>query len=298
MTETSGLVKKIKAGDALALAKAISLIERREVPSDLMKLIHQKGRSSTRVIGLTGPPGAGKSTLVDKITALYRREKKTVGIVAIDPSSPFSGGALLGDRIRMQSHASDEGVFIRSLGSRGSHGGLSGATREVIRLYKVYGFDVILVETVGVGQTELGIMEIADTTLVVLTPESGDTVQTMKAGLLEIADIFVVNKSDRPGADRIKADLEIMVHMGAQNKEPLDIIMTDAVKGQGLGLLMDSLARKRPQKINKDEQGAREVEEIVMDRLQVWVRKEIHKRGTFLADPSEAALQILKKIKL
>ena len=169
-------------------------------------------RHGTPILGVTGLPGCGKSTLTDRLITHLRGEGKTVGVLAIDPSSPFSGGALLGDRVRMQRHATDDGVFIRSLGSRGAHGGLSRATRNVTLAMDAYGFDQILIETVGVGQTELDIMGLATLTVVVLTPESGDAIQTLKAGLMEIGDIFVVNKADRDGAKRLAQQLQAMTH--------------------------------------------------------------------------------------
>ncbi len=190
-----------------------------------------------------GPPGAGKSTLTDKLIARYREEGKTVGVVAIDPSSPFSGGALLGDRIRMMNHATDPDVFIRSLGSRGSYGGLSRATSEIVGLMDAFGFDVVIVETVGVGQTELDVMDLTHTVLVVFVPESGDVVQTMKAGLTEIADIFVVNKSDRPGAEAMARELNQMVDYNAGAPWRIPVLQTVAFKNEGVDGLFETLAQ-------------------------------------------------------
>jgi LAO/AO transport system kinase len=196
-----------------ALARACSIVENhRDGFEALLSAMHPRmGRA--RRVGLTGPPGAGKSTMTTALCAELRRRGNTVAILAVDPTSPFTGGALLGDRIRMESVALDPGVYIRSLATRGSLGGLSGATREVADVIDAYGFDVILIETVGVGQTELEIARTADTSVVVLVPESGDSIQTLKAGLMEIADLFVVNKSDRPGADRLRTELELMLGM-------------------------------------------------------------------------------------
>ena len=201
------------AGDRLALARLITRVENR-MPgvSEIMRSVQPRlGRA--HVLGVTGPPGAGKSTLVDRLTARLRAEGASVGVIAVDPSSPFTGGAVLGDRIRMQAHTLDPGVFIRSMATRGSLGGLAAATGDVIKLMDAFGFPWILIETVGVGQTELDIIKQADTTVVTLVPESGDSIQAMKAGLMEVADIFVVNKADRDGAHALMGELRFSVHL-------------------------------------------------------------------------------------
>jgi LAO/AO transport system kinase len=211
----SRLLADFDARRPAALARAISIVENRRAGFDtLLGALHPRlGRA--RRIGVTGPPGAGKSTLTTHLAAAYRAAGLTVGIVAVDPTSPFTGGALLGDRIRMESVALDPGVYIRSLATRGSLGGLSSATRAVADVLDAYGFDRILMETVGVGQSELDIARAADSSAVVLVPESGDAIQTLKAGLMEIADIFIVNKADRPGADRLRNDIELMLGLRA-----------------------------------------------------------------------------------
>jgi LAO/AO transport system kinase len=304
------LVARMLAGDRLALARLMTLVENRhpETPT-VMSLIHERcGRAYT--IGITGPPGAGKSTLVDRLIGKLREGGHSVGIIAIDPSSPFSGGAVLGDRIRMQSHYLDEQVFIRSLSTRGSHGGLARATRNVARLLDAFGKDFVLIETVGVGQTELDVMRVADTTVVVLVPEAGDTVQTMKAGLLEIADIFVVNKADREGALRIKTELEMMVQMRPQAEWAVPVLLTQATAGQGIAELLDTVMRHRDfwrgsGKGATRDAAARQEEFIAVLRDEVSRRLEaslengqftnlLHqiKRGEI--DPYRAALQVMR----
>jgi LAO/AO transport system kinase len=218
------LVERMLGGDRLALARLITLVENRSdsVPA-IMKAIHGHG-ASAYIVGITGPPGAGKSTVVDRLTGHLREDGRTVGVVAVDPSSPFTGGAVLGDRIRMQAHTLDSGVFIRSMATRGSMGGLARASGDVLKLIAAAGYDWIIVETVGVGQTELDVMRLADTTVVVLVPESGDAIQAMKAGLMEAADIFLVNKADRAGAPALMAELKFSAHLHhASSTSPKDI---------------------------------------------------------------------------
>ena len=239
-------------GDRLALARLITLCENRSesVPA-IMGAVHARAQRGY-VLGVTGPPGAGKSTVVDRLTAALRGEGQTVGIIAVDPSSPFTGGAVLGDRIRMQAHALDAGVFIRSMATRGAFGGTARATGLVIKLLAAFGFDWILVETVGVGQTELDILKLADTTVVVLVPEAGDAVQAMKAGLLEAADVFVVNKADRPGAPALMTELTFTAHLqytGGTGPRDVDweipVLATEAQNDVGTAELLGEIRRHR-----------------------------------------------------
>jgi LAO/AO transport system kinase len=236
-------IDSLRSGDVRTLARAISTVEnRRPGWSDLLKaLFPHTGRA--RVIGLTGAPGAGKSTLVDQLARLYRKQNKSVGIVAVDPTSPYTGGAILGDRIRMQEHFADPGIYIRSMATRGSLGGLARTTADVTTVLDAAGRDVILIETVGVGQDEVDIVRLADITVVILVPGMGDDVQTIKAGIMEIADIFVINKSDREGAEHVEREIRSLQSLAVRNDGwTPPIVKTVASDGTGVGDLAAAIA--------------------------------------------------------
>lgn len=303
------LVERMLGGDRAALSRLMTVVENRaaERPEILAALNAHERQAA--VIGVTGPPGAGKSTLLDRLVTHYRAAQQQVGIVAVDPSSPFSGGAVLGDRIRMQTHFLDEGVFIRSLSARGHVGGLARATRDVTRLLEAYGKDIIIVETVGVGQSELDIMRLAQTVVVVLVPEAGDAIQAMKAGLLEIADIFVVNKSDREGAERIKTELAAMLHMRSADGWVVPVISSVATEGRGIDEVSQAIRehqaylRRTGELVARTQRGrraeflavlreelARRVEESTMRGGLADVMSQVEK-GTL--DPDGAVLKVL-----
>ena len=281
------LLEKMLAGDTRALARLMTLAEREgDVVGRILEAIgSQQGRAFT--IGVTGPPGAGKSSLADGLTTLMRKAGKRVGIVAIDPSSPFTGGALLGDRIRMSKHYLDAGVFIRSMATRGSHGGLARATKDVIKLFDAAGYDYIMVETVGVGQTELDVMGTTDTVLVTLVPEAGDGVQVMKAGLMEIADIFVVNKADRDGSQRMMTELSLMLELKYSSKPAgettnsqwrIPVLATQAINGTGLPELFESIQEHHRSSREFGELERRRTErrrEELISRVEYEVRKRL-----------------------
>src|SRR5579859_6933134 len=228
-------VERIRAGEVRALARAISVIEDNAPgAAQLLKALFPFS-GKARVVGLTGAPGAGKSTLVDQLAREYRKQGRTVGIIAVDPTSPYTGGAILGDRIRMQAHHADSGIFIRSMATRGNLGGLARATTDVVTALDASGKDMVLIETVGVGQDEIDIVRLADVTIVILVPGMGDDVQTIKAGIMEIADIFVINKSDREGADRVEREIRSMQSLAIRSdKWTPPIVKTVAMDGKGV----------------------------------------------------------------
>ena len=313
--DVARLVEGIGSGDVRALARAVSLVED-GVPAAaavLAAAYPKAGRAM--VVGVTGPPGAGKSTLVDRLTAHYRKRGLTVGIVAVDPTSPFSGGAILGDRIRMQGHATDEGVFIRSMATRGHLGGLAAATGRVITLLAAAGKDVVLVETVGVGQDEVEIVGAADVSLVVLVPGLGDEVQALKAGIMEIADVFVVNKADREGVERVVTEIESMLSLAEHDGRRPEIVRTVASRDEGVAVLADAIEafRSRAEASGllaerRRAQVRQLFEETLQEKLMAAVRarvlgaeeveRTVDRLAAREADPFTAAGDVLRRLGL
>ncbi len=271
-TATEQLCDRILSGDLRAVARAATLIEAQTAAGSELSAMLFKQTGRARIIGVTGPPGAGKSTLVDQLAKCIRNQRKTVGIIAVDPSSPFSRGAILGDRIRMQDHHADPGVFIRSMATRGKLGGVAHATLELALLLDAAGRDFVLIETVGVGQDEVEIARLADVTLLVLVPGMGDDVQAIKAGTMEIADIFVVNKSDLPGAARLENEIRAMQSLGDQpvRAEAAPLRRVIASEGQGIAELLELIEQvfqKLGSKISKTETWASRLQEMLREKV-------------------------------
>ena len=277
--DLQSLISQLRSGDTRSLARAITIVENRAPGwSELLKaLFPHSGKA--RVIGLTGAPGAGKSTLVDQLARFYRRENQTVGIVAVDPTSPYTGGAILGDRIRMQEHFADPGIYIRSMATRGSLGGLARATADVATVLDAAGRDLVLIETVGVGQDEVDIVRLADITVVILVPGMGDDVQTIKAGIMEIADIFVINKSDRDGAERVEREIRALQTLALRHDAwTPPIVKTVASDGQGIPELAAAIA-SFGEYLKKEGLAQKRSVENWQERLVVMLRDTLLERA-------------------
>jgi LAO/AO transport system kinase len=275
--DVDGLVERAREGDPRAVARLISLVEDGDVrlPQVAAALAPHTGQA--QVIGLTGSPGVGKSTLTNELVRAFRAAGHRVGVLAVDPSSPFTGGAILGDRVRMQDHATDPGVYIRSMSSRGHLGGLAVATPQAVRVLEGAGCDVVLVETVGVGQAEVDVARLADTTLVLVAPGMGDAIQAVKAGILEVADVFVINKSDRDGADATYRDLQGMLALGERGPGEWrpHVVRAVAVRGEGIDDVMAAVAKHRAWlsehgqlQPRRERRAAAEIEEIALAALR------------------------------
>jgi LAO/AO transport system kinase len=262
------LVKGVLSGKPRSIARAISLVENNEAGAqELLKGLFPH-RSESLILGITGAPGSGKSTLVDQLIGELRAKRKKIGIVAVDPSSPFTGGAILGDRIRMMRHSTDPNVFIRSMATRGHLGGLAKATGEAISIFEAAGKDIILVETVGVGQDEVEVVKLADLILVILTPGAGDDIQVFKAGIMEIADIFVLNKADTPGANKIETQLKAMLELGLKDKDLPPVVKTVATEGRGTKELVQAIFNLTATKKREDRALRRK-------KLIAWMLRDI-----------------------
>ena len=268
------LLERALAGDTRSIGRLISLVEADSPASkEIMKTVYPK-TGGAQVIGITGSPGAGKSTFVNRLIAQFRAEGKQVGVIAIDPSSPFTGGAILGDRLRMQDHAIEEGVFIRSMGSRGNLGGVSRGTHEGALILDACGFDVVIIETVGVGQSEVDIVKIADTVCLILTPGMGDDVQIMKAGIMEIADVFVVNKADKEGADKVAADVQVMLKMIGEREWIPPVALVSSNKNTGVDEVREIIKRHGDYLRSSEEGKRRRWSQLEME-VEAILRGEI-----------------------
>jgi len=297
------LLREFELRNPRALARAISRAEAGRGGELVRALYPKTGRAMT--VGLTGPPGVGKSTLASGLVRNARSRGKRVGVVSVDPSSPFSHGALLGDRIRLSEHFTDEAVFIRSMASRGHLGGLAGATADAVLLMDAFGFDLVLIETVGVGQSEVAIAELAQTTIVALQPGSGDSIQVLKAGIMEIADIFVVNKADHPMADQLRREIRSMMEMLHWPGWVPELVMTQALEGRGIDELVAAIERhtaylNETGKIESRRQEAfkHQVRQLALGRLSARLDHALQSQPRDDLDPYEAAERIISKLGL
>ncbi len=289
-------VKQLLGGDQRALSRLISLLENGDPRgAEILAQVYPHIETSY-CIGVTGPPGVGKSTLVDSLVGVMRGQVSSIGIIALDPSSPYSGGAFLGDRIRMQRHYSDPEVFIRSMATRASAGGLPRTVQGIVRLLAASGKKVITVETVGVGQTELGVMAVADTSIVALSPETGDAIQTLKAGLMEVADIFVVNKADRQGADKVVTAIKAMLEMSTDEGWTPPVLTTEATKGIGIDELYQAINRHREYLDNSSQLETRRSERRGLEFLQT-IDEELVRRSRSNLEKNPKFAEVLKGVK-
>jgi len=311
MTQSEQLTEAVLRGSYRALAQAVSLVEREDPQAErlLAEIYAATGRA--RIVGITGSPGAGKSTLVAALARHYRKQQKRVGIIAVDPTSPFTGGAILGDRIRMADLYTDRGVFIRSMATRGFMGGLAKATNDVVDLLDASGFDVVIVETVGVGQDEVDVIRTVQSNIVILVPGMGDDIQAIKAGIMEIGDIFVVNKADRPGADRTVTEITMMMSLVEEHGDYVPpIVKTVASLGQGIEELDDAIIRHRDYLQSSGELERRNRERVRI-RIETMLKEKfmtrlltatpnfdeilddvVHKRN----NPHDAAEDVLRRV--
>ena len=290
------LVTRLLDGNLNAAPRILTLLEKGDPQADDIMQRIAPNTSGAHRIGITGPPGAGKSTLVEAMTAELRKQDLTVGVLVVDPSSPFTGGAILGDRVRMRDHFLDPGVFIRSMATRGASGGLSAIAPSAMRVLDAAGLDVIIVETAGVGQTELDIMHTVDSVVVVVVPEAGDAIQTMKAGLLEIADVFVVNKADRPGAKRMANDLETTVHLGSRDMDwwTIPVLQTEGIRNKGVTELVEAVGRHHETLRDAGRLEARRAEQR-RSEFHAALRERLLDRLT-RAEHSDALAEILHQV--